>query len=86
MDFGHALAQLKAGNRVTRAQWNGKGQYLELQKPDEHSKMRKPYIYIKPVDDEFVPWASFADRPSGPRLGYLQRVVAEKQLWALSRR
>ena len=58
MDFGHALAQLKAGNRVTRAQWNGKGQYLELQKPDEHSKMRKPYIYIKPVDDEFVPWAA----------------------------
>lgn len=43
---------------TTRAQWNGRGQYLELQKPDEHSKMRKPYIYIKPVDGEFVPWVA----------------------------
>lgn len=56
MDFGQALAALRAGRRVTRDGWNGPGQYVALQVPDEHSKMRKPYLYIAPVDGEFVPW------------------------------
>lgn len=30
MDFGHALHFLKAGRRVRRAGWNGKGMYLWL--------------------------------------------------------
>lgn len=55
-DFGMALNQLWDGRRVARAGWNGKGMWLELQRPDEHSKMRKPYIYMRPVDGEFVPW------------------------------
>lgn len=29
-DFGWAIRQLKAGNRVARAGWNGKGMYLWL--------------------------------------------------------
>lgn len=29
-DFGWALAQLKAGRRVRRSGWNGKGMYLWL--------------------------------------------------------
>jgi hypothetical protein len=44
------------GQRVTRAGWNGPDQWLALQTPDENSKMRKPYIYISPVDGELVPW------------------------------
>lgn len=55
-DFGQAISLLKAGKRVSRLGWNGKGQFLALQIPDEHSKMRKPYIYISPVDNELVPW------------------------------
>jgi hypothetical protein len=47
---------MRHGSKVTREGWNGPGQYLELQVPDEHSKMRKPYIYISPVDGELVPW------------------------------
>lgn len=56
MDIGAALQLLRAGRRVTRAGWNGPDQWIALQVPDEHSKMRKPYLYISPVDDELVPW------------------------------
>ena len=47
MDFGEALNELKDGNRVYRAGWNGVGMWLELQMPDEYSKMTVPYIYIE---------------------------------------
>ena len=30
MNFGWAIEQLKAGNKVTRKGWNGKGMYLWL--------------------------------------------------------
>ena len=46
MLFGLAIEALKKGFRVARKGWNGKGIYLELQAPDEHSKMTLPYIYI----------------------------------------
>ena len=55
-DFGWAIEQLKAGEKVSRDGWNGKGMWLELQVPDEHSKMSLPYIYMKTVDDKLVPW------------------------------
>jgi hypothetical protein len=55
-DFGWALAQLWHGIRVCRKNWNGKGKYLELQVPDEHSKMTLPYIFLKTVDGQSVPW------------------------------
>jgi Protein of unknown function (DUF2829) len=46
MNFGQALEQLKLGAKVAREGWNGKGIFIELQVPDEHSKMTHPYIYI----------------------------------------
>ena len=46
-DFGEALKRLKEGKRVYRLGWNGVGMWLELQKPDTHSKMTHPYIYIE---------------------------------------
>lgn len=45
-DFGWALHQLRNGKRVQRAGWNGKGIFIELQRPDESSKMTSPYIFI----------------------------------------
>ena len=60
--FGHALFELKKGNKVTRKGWNGKGLWLELQRPDEHSKMTLPYVYLNyPECDTYpkgarVPW------------------------------
>lgn len=46
MNFGEAIQSLKAGKRVARKGWNGKGIFIELQVPDTHSKMTHPYIYI----------------------------------------
>jgi hypothetical protein len=57
-DFGYALRKLKEGKRVTRAGWNGKGMWLALQTPDEHSKMQRPYIYIKTAQEQLVPWVA----------------------------
>ena len=54
--FGEALEVLEAGKKVTREGWNGKGQHLELQTPDENSKMTLPYIFIKTVTGDLVPW------------------------------
>lgn len=58
MSFGHALHALKAGHRVARAGWNGKGLWLELQRPDAHSKMTLPYAFLNyPEDSAFTPGA-----------------------------
>lgn len=46
MSFGHAIEALKDGQKVCRAGWNGRGIFIELQVPDENSKMTSPYIYI----------------------------------------
>jgi len=56
MNFSDALVLLKAGNKVARRGWNGKGMWLNLQVPDPHSKMTLPYIYMKTADDHQVPW------------------------------
>lgn len=56
MNFGSALEALKAGMRVARSGWNGKGMWLELQTPDTHSKMTLPYIFMKTADSNLVPW------------------------------
>lgn len=55
-DFGAALILLRQGARVTRTGWNGKGQFLELQTPDAHSKMTLLYIFITTVQGDRVPW------------------------------
>jgi hypothetical protein len=47
MAFEAALVALKAGQRVQRTGWNGKGLWLKLQRPDAHSKMTLPYIYLE---------------------------------------
>lgn len=46
MNFGDAISNLKAGLKLKRSGWNGEGIFIELQVPDENSKMTAPYIYI----------------------------------------
>lgn len=63
LNFGQALEALLAGEHLTREGWNGP-HYIALQKPDEHSANRQPYIYIVPHGDLTlrIPWtASQAD-------------------------
>jgi len=65
MNFGEAIAALKRGESLQRKGWNDKNTFIELQTPDEHSKMTRPYIYFDTTglyaDDEYalrtlVPW------------------------------
>ncbi|HNK20333.1 MAG TPA: DUF2829 domain-containing protein [Piscinibacter sp.] len=57
-DFGEALNKLRSGQKVQRMGWNGKGLWLELQMPDEHSKMTLPYIFMSyPADAKTTPGA-----------------------------
>lgn len=44
--FSTALNLLKVGNKIARKGWNGKGIFIELQVPDQNSKMTSPYIFI----------------------------------------
>ena len=46
LNFGDALHMLKLGKKVARTGWNGKGLSVELQVPDENSKMTLPYIFM----------------------------------------
>lgn len=54
--IGWAVKELRDGRRVQRVGWNGKDMYLELQTPDSHSKMTLPYVYMKTVQGDLVPW------------------------------
>jgi hypothetical protein len=56
--FSTALEFLKDGEKVQRTGWNGKGLWLEIQRPDAHSKMTLPYIFMSyPVDAQNTPGA-----------------------------
>ena len=46
LNFGEALFALENREKVARSGWNGNGMWLQLQVPDEHSKMTLPYVYL----------------------------------------
>jgi GMP synthase-like glutamine amidotransferase len=62
MTFGHALEAIKLGYKVQRKGWNGSGLWLELEQPNEGSKMTLPYLYLNYPDSSphtpgaKVPW------------------------------
>jgi hypothetical protein len=56
MDIGEAVEHVRDGGRVRRSGWNGKGMWLELQKPDDQSKMTLPYVYMSTAQGDLVPW------------------------------
>lgn len=56
MNIGAAVVCLQKGLKVTRTGWNGKDMYLQLQIPNKNSKMTLPYVYMKTVQDDLVPW------------------------------
>lgn len=65
MNIGEAIDAMRLGARVARKGWNGAGIFIELQTPDEYSKMTSPYIYMDTTglesDNEdasrsLVPW------------------------------
>lgn len=65
MTFGEALDALKAGKRVARAGWNGKGMWLLLIKGWTvdvgyetllHGLLPIPWIGMNTATADFVPW------------------------------
>lgn len=66
--FGQAIELLKAGHRMARKGWNGKGMYIEyvdaqdwnsssLERPGFADELKpRPWLGIKTVDDQFMPW------------------------------
>jgi len=56
MNFSQALESVKLGSKIQRSGWNGKGLTVQLQSPDENSKMSLPYLYIEYPDGQRCPW------------------------------
>ena len=54
--FSKALELLKEGKKVARNGWNGKGLWIEMQRPDAYSKMTLPYLYLNYPQGNRVPW------------------------------
>lgn len=59
-DFSQALSALKSNLKVQRKGWNGKGIFIEMQVPDENSKMTSPYLFIDSTDLQ-------TDNPDAPK-------------------
>lgn len=66
MNIGQAIDAMRAGARVSRPSWNGKGMWLKLQVPDANSKMTEPYVYI-----EYPPNPAHPVYPNGCRVPWL---------------
>lgn len=66
MSFGHAVVALKAGQRVAREGWNGKGMWLKLIPVEmaeavafQHEALyAQPWIGMKTAQEMFVPWVA----------------------------
>lgn len=56
MRIGDAIIAMERAERVRRRGWNGSGLWLGLQRPDSHSKMGEPYVYIRTVHGTLIPW------------------------------
>lgn len=72
LDFGDAIRLLKAGKRVARSGWNGKGMWISVQIPDAHSKMTHPYFYIEYPEGHVA-------YPNGSRVPWL---ASQTDMWA----
>lgn len=55
LNFEEAFYLLKMGFRVFRTHWKNVV-FVEMQKPDENSKMKKAYLYCLPNDRQAVPF------------------------------
>lgn len=60
--FEGALDCLKHGYAAARDSWAGANTYVCLQVPTRHSKMTKPYLFLRTAEGELVPWLpTYAD-------------------------
>lgn len=72
--FGEAIIFMQVGHKVARKGWNGKGIFIQLQIPDENSKMTQPYIYIDSTE-------LITDNPKAP-LGRVPWLASQTDMLA----
>lgn len=66
MTFGEAVEAMKAGQKVARTGWNGKGMWIGLHSEGGEFTREacgttltyRDYIVMKTVDDQLVPWTA----------------------------
>jgi hypothetical protein len=63
LDIGEAIQEMRLGMKVARKGWNGKGMWLQfvpgglaLIHGGKEPIAMLPYIVMKTVSDQFVPW------------------------------
>lgn len=57
LSFSSALTLAKEQKlKIERAGWNGKNMYIQIQWPDENSKMTLPYFFMFTACGNHVPW------------------------------
>lgn len=61
LSYSEALVLMKDGKKLTRKHWNVKGLWVEMQFPDEHSKMTKPYLFMNAPNGTTDHWGDDAD-------------------------
>ena len=78
MSFGHALIALKAGERVARKGWNGKGLFVFRQVPSSISSKIVPKMTSLPqtVKDEFE--RRFSNMPDDADIRYRNQLALVK--------
>jgi hypothetical protein len=54
--IGWAVKELHNGERVCRKGWNAIGMWIELQEPDDNSKISLPYVYMMTAQGQTIPW------------------------------
>lgn len=55
LNFSDALFLLKNGYEMRRTNWQDI-LFIAMQKPDENSKMKRPYLYCVPADRQAFPY------------------------------
>jgi hypothetical protein len=56
MNFGQAQEEMRQGKRVARYDWAINRCWIQLQRPDAHSKMTEPYAFHADDFGVRVPW------------------------------
>jgi hypothetical protein len=54
-NFGQAIEKMKNGHYVARQRWLT-GTWIHIESPDNNSKMKYPYIYMRDIHGLLFPW------------------------------
>lgn len=56
MNFSKALDEIKHGEKLCRAGWNGKGMWVAYTIPSYGETVTQPYVFLHAADGQQVPW------------------------------